>query len=93
MELTGGKGVDVVLNSLAGEFIPKTLSVVAKNGRFIEIGKAGIWSEQQMRESRPDVSYFPFDLGDFGHQHPETFQNMFAKLIAEFDKGFQKIQR
>ena len=39
MELTGGEGVDVVLNSLAGEFIPKSLSTLRPGGRFLEIGK------------------------------------------------------
>jgi NADPH:quinone reductase-like Zn-dependent oxidoreductase len=34
MELTGGEGVDVVLNSLAGEFIPKSLSVLRSAGDF-----------------------------------------------------------
>ena len=39
MEITGGEGVDAVLNSLAGPFIPKSLSVLAPFGRFLEIGK------------------------------------------------------
>ena len=39
MELTDGEGVDVVLNSLAGEFIPKSLSTLRPGGRFLEIGK------------------------------------------------------
>ena len=38
MERTGGRGVDVVLNSLAGDFIPAGLSVLAPFGRFLEIG-------------------------------------------------------
>src|SRR5205814_647899 len=42
MEKTGGLGVDIVLNSLAGEFIERSLSVMAPGGRFIEIGKTGI---------------------------------------------------
>jgi len=38
MRLTDGRGVDVVLNSLADEFIPKSLGVLAPYGRFVEIG-------------------------------------------------------
>ena len=55
MAITGGQGVDVVLNSLNGEFIPKSLSVLATGGRFLEIGKAGIWSAAQVAAVRPDV--------------------------------------
>ena len=40
---TGGRGVDVVLNSLGGDFIPASLRVVSRGGRFVEIGKRGIW--------------------------------------------------
>lgn len=38
MERTAGKGVDVVLNSLSGKFINKSLYLLAPNGRFLEIG-------------------------------------------------------
>ena len=57
MALTGGRGVDVVLNSLTGEYIPRNLEILARNGRFIEIGKIGIWDEEKIRQYRPDVRY------------------------------------
>src|SRR5206468_8168896 len=41
-KLTGGEGVHLVLNSLTGDFIPKSLGVLRRRGRFLEIGKAGI---------------------------------------------------
>ena len=37
MEITDGKGVEVVLNSLAAEAIPMGLACLAQFGRFIEI--------------------------------------------------------
>src|SRR6202022_718661 len=48
MELTGGKGVDVVLNSLAAEAIPMGLSCPAQSGRFIEIGKRDIYQNSRI---------------------------------------------
>ena len=48
MELTDGKGVDVVLNALSAEAIPMGLSCLAESGRFIEIGKLGIWTAEQI---------------------------------------------
>ena len=53
MAATDGKGVDVVLNSLSGEFIPKSISVLNKQGRFIEIGKQSIWSKSDVRRVKP----------------------------------------
>jgi NADPH:quinone reductase-like Zn-dependent oxidoreductase/acyl carrier protein len=47
-ELTGGKGVDVVLNSLAAEAIPMGLSCLAQFGRFIEIGKRDIYQNSRI---------------------------------------------
>ena len=40
--LTGGRGVDVVLNSIAGEGFRETCRCVATLGRFVEIGKRDI---------------------------------------------------
>ncbi len=48
MELTAGRGVDVILNSLAGEAIPMGLSCLAEFGRFIEIGKRDIYQNTRI---------------------------------------------
>ncbi len=50
---TGGTGVDVVLNSLAGEFIGASVRVLAPQGRFLEIGKRGVWDAAQIAAVRP----------------------------------------
>jgi hypothetical protein len=41
---TGGEGVHVTLNSLADAFVERSLAVTARGGRFLEIGKRGIWT-------------------------------------------------
>jgi acyl transferase domain-containing protein/NADPH:quinone reductase-like Zn-dependent oxidoreductase len=82
--LTSGAGVDVILNSLNGEFIPASVSVLAPNGRFIEIGKAGIWSREQMRTARPDVTYEPLFLGDVA---ADVVQELYADLAAALERG------
>jgi len=48
MELTGRRGVDVVLNALAAEAIPMGLSCLAESGRFIEIGKRDIYQNSRI---------------------------------------------
>lgn len=48
MELTNGRGVDVVLNALASEAIPMGLSCLAESGRFVEIGKRDIYQNSRI---------------------------------------------
>ena len=48
MEITNGKGVDVVLNALSAEAIPMGLSCLAPFGRFIEIGKRDIYQNSRI---------------------------------------------
>jgi acyl transferase domain-containing protein/thioesterase domain-containing protein/acyl carrier protein len=63
LKATGAVGVDIVLNSLTGEFISESFDVLARNGRFIELGKLNIWTSEQASTYRPDVRYHAFELG------------------------------
>jgi acyl transferase domain-containing protein/NADPH:quinone reductase-like Zn-dependent oxidoreductase/acyl carrier protein/SAM-dependent methyltransferase len=78
MAKTGGRGVDIVLNSLAGEFIPASLGVLALNGRFVEIGKTDIWDGERVAARRADVQYFPVYLGDVD---PALIQKMLREIV------------
>lgn len=58
LEATDGEGVNVVLNSLTGEgFIEASLSCLAHGGRFVELARRNIYSEEEMAAARPDVDY------------------------------------
>ncbi|MEP7311425.1 MAG: type I polyketide synthase [Pseudomonadota bacterium] len=87
MRETGGEGVDIVLNSLAGEFIPESLKLLRRGGHFIEIGKTGIWDEQKVRELFPGISYHPLYLGEIAAANPEFVRNMLEDLLAGFAAG------
>lgn len=54
---SGGDGVDVVLNSLGGEAIPAGLSLLRSGGRFIELGRVGVWSAERVAAAYPGVDY------------------------------------
>ena len=84
---TGGEGVDVVLNSLADEFIPRSLSLLRKGGRFLEIGKRGIWDPERVREFRPDVDYHVIYLGEIAERDPGFVHEMLSELVREFEAG------
>ena len=84
LALTGGEGVDIVLNSLSGKFVERSLSALGRNGRFVEIGKIGVWDNTQMAQARPDVSFFAFDLGQEGLKNPALIGGMLRQLLAAF---------
>ena len=90
MEITGGRGVDVVLNSLAGDFIPKSLSVTAPKGRFLEIGKTGIWDQAQVAEMNRELAYYPIDLATVFDAEPDLVRSLFEELIPDFAQGLLK---
>ena len=63
LEDTGGDGIHVVLNSLTSEgFIDASLSCLARGGRFVELARRDILSEDEMAAARPDVSYAILEL-------------------------------
>src|SRR5690606_22728155 len=85
LEATGGRGVDVVLNSLAGEFIPRSLAALAEEGRFLEIGKRGIWTAEQVAEVKPRARYEVIDLGAYAQARPSAIRGMFERLLPWFE--------
>ena len=71
--LTNGKGVDVALNSLAGELLHATWSCIARFGRFIEIGKRDIHENAKidMDPFRKNISFASVDMITvFEHNRP-----------------------
>ncbi len=63
LEATQGEGVDIVLNSLTGEgFIEASLSCLKPDGRFVEMARRDILSEDEMAAARPDVAYDILEL-------------------------------
>lgn len=85
--ITGGEGVDVVLNSLAGEFIPASMALLREKGRFIEIGKADIWSQERVKAFRTDITYAAFDLVMVTMQDPLMLAKLMQQVVAEVEAG------
>ncbi|MES4904982.1 MULTISPECIES: SDR family NAD(P)-dependent oxidoreductase [unclassified Streptomyces] len=81
---TGGRGVDVVLNSLAGEFTDASLRLLAPGGRLIEMGKTDVRDPDQVAHEH-SVAYRAFDLiADAG---PERIGRLLAALGERFADG------
>jgi acyl transferase domain-containing protein/NADPH:quinone reductase-like Zn-dependent oxidoreductase/acyl carrier protein len=79
--------MDVVINSLTGEFIDRSLALLAPDGRFIELGKTDLRDPAQLAEEHPTVSYRPLELFDAG---PDRLQAMLSELIKLLGDGTLK---
>jgi phthiocerol/phenolphthiocerol synthesis type-I polyketide synthase C len=88
MRITGGRGVDVVLNSLVGEAQSRSLALLAANGRFVEIGKQDIYANNSLDLGllRHNRSLLAVDLErSFAEQH-----DLIARLFAIVGDGFAR---
>ncbi len=92
MKKTGGRGVDVVLNSLPGEYISRSLSILAAYGRFVEIGKTDIYQNKPLGlfPFRNNLSYFALDLERVCRERPDLLRSLFLELMALFEQGSLK---
>jgi acyl transferase domain-containing protein len=84
---TNGRGVNLVLNSLAGEFIDAGFASLAEGGRFIEIGKAGIWSADRVSALGKSIEYFPVDLAEIIDSDPRKIQSCLSQISAGVTQG------
>lgn len=84
METTHGEGIDLVLNSLTGEAIPKGISVLREHGRFIEIGMRDLYSAATI-PLRPFAKSLSFiATGALGRvELPQALD----EIVALFDQG------
>ncbi len=88
---TRGQGVDVVLNSLSGEFIPAGLSLLADRGpgappsRFLEIGKRDIWSHEQVAQVKPHAAYHVIDLSAIMVEDRDLVRELFAEMVMAIE--------
>jgi NADPH:quinone reductase-like Zn-dependent oxidoreductase len=87
MEQTNGQGVDVVLNSLNGDFIAASFSVLGQGGRFLELGKIGIWSEEQAASAGRSIEYYVIDLGVVIAENRALVERHLASIAAAVEQG------
>ncbi|MER6961904.1 SDR family NAD(P)-dependent oxidoreductase, partial [Streptomyces sp. NPDC000618] len=82
---TGGRGVDVVLNSLAGEFVDASLRLLGEGGRFVEMGKTDVRDAGEVESAWVGVSYQAFDLIEA--TGADGIAELFAALMPLFESG------
>jgi acyl transferase domain-containing protein/NADPH:quinone reductase-like Zn-dependent oxidoreductase/thioesterase domain-containing protein len=93
---TRGAGVDVVLNSLTGAFIPQSFSTLAAGGRFLELGKREIYSPAQLAALplRSNVSYFAINLVRMLDDDPEAYGRLLGEVVEHAaERRFEPLPR
>ncbi|WP_225846210.1 type I polyketide synthase [Streptomyces sp. HPF1205] len=89
LRATGGRGVDVVLNSLTGAAISRGLDVLADGGRFVEVGKKDIYGGRPigLDAFKKGISVSSVDLIAIMVRRPERFARLLADVWRHVDSG------
>ncbi|MGB0504906.1 MAG: type I polyketide synthase [Pikeienuella sp.] len=89
MALTEGRGVDVVVNSLAGEAMERSIDCLRSFGRFIELGKRDFFADTKLglRPFRRNLTYFGVDLDQLLAERPDRANAIFAEIGSAFERG------
>jgi phthiocerol/phenolphthiocerol synthesis type-I polyketide synthase C len=87
--LTEGHGISVVLNSLAGEAMERSLGLLQPFGRFVELGKRDYLANTPigLRPFRRNLSYFGVDLDQLLSSRPKLSHRLFTDVLALFASG------
>ena len=83
LRMTNGEGVDIVLNSLSGEAIPKSLSLLRPFGRFLEIGKRDIYQNANLNLGllRNSLSFTAIDISQRWRLQPALIGSLVREVF------------
>ncbi|WP_439527265.1 SDR family NAD(P)-dependent oxidoreductase [Pannonibacter sp.] len=89
MTATDGEGVDVVLNSLFGEAMERSIEVLRPFGRFLELGKRDYYGNTRigLRPFRQNLTYFGIDADQLLTRQPKLAKELFVELVRLFEAG------
>ncbi|KAL5040990.1 hypothetical protein BDW71DRAFT_212552 [Aspergillus fruticulosus] len=89
LEATDGRGVDVVLNSLAGPLLQASLNIVAPFGHFVEIGKRDIEQNNhlEMRCFSRHITFSSFDLLALAQHDKRSIHSSLAEIGRLLEEG------
>jgi acyl transferase domain-containing protein/NADPH:quinone reductase-like Zn-dependent oxidoreductase/NAD(P)-dependent dehydrogenase (short-subunit alcohol dehydrogenase family)/SAM-dependent methyltransferase/acyl carrier protein len=89
MEITRGEGVDIVLNSLAGEALIRSISLLRREGRFIEIGKRDIYGNSKigLRPFRTNICFHSLDLMTVVLTELPEVRRLLSQIVSDLEQG------
>ncbi|MFJ9363729.1 SDR family NAD(P)-dependent oxidoreductase [Nocardia sp. NPDC101769] len=82
-------GVDIVLNSLQGETIPKSLELLRPHGRFVEIGKKDIYDNYKLglKPFGNNLSYSAVDIDRMLLEVPARCREAMTEVLEHVIAG------
>ncbi|ORW91764.1 hypothetical protein AWC27_09660 [Mycobacterium szulgai] len=83
-QTTGGRGMDLVLNSLTGDFVDRSLDLLGPGGCLVEIGKTDIRQPHAVATTHPGVSYHTYDLSK---ESPERASQLWQGVVEMITAG------
>src|SRR5205085_12228845 len=88
-DISGGAGIDVVLNSLSGEAMEQSLSILKPFGRFLELGKRDFYLNRRihLRPLRQNISYFAIDVDQLPIQRPDLARALLTEVSEALAAG------
>jgi NADPH:quinone reductase-like Zn-dependent oxidoreductase/SAM-dependent methyltransferase len=89
LRATNGEGVDLVLNSLAGDMLRASWNCVAPFGRFVELGKKDILRNSCLEMSCFDrnISFSSVDLTAISEKRPKVMRRLLSHIFELFRNG------
>ncbi|MEO8057472.1 MAG: SDR family NAD(P)-dependent oxidoreductase [Burkholderiales bacterium] len=85
--ITGGKGVNIVLNSLTGAMLDRSFEALGNDGIFLEIGKRNLWTHAQVEQLGRGIRYHIVDCNDNARDTPQIVGEIFARVLREIESG------
>ncbi|CAK9055131.1 unnamed protein product [Durusdinium trenchii] len=91
--LKGTDGIHVVLNSLSHDnYIGRSLGLLAKGGRFVEIGKRDVWTVEEVAKFRKDVKYYPLAIDGVCENEPDRYQGLLKRLEKDLQGSWKPLE-
>ena len=86
---TGGRGVDVVLNTLSGEAAAANWALLAPYGRYIELAKRDILGSERLALTpfARNLSYCAVDIADMVVTRPERAGALLHEVVHRVRRG------
>nr|VFJ93156.1 MAG: Acyl transferase domain-containing protein [Candidatus Kentron sp. LFY] len=84
-DLTDGKGVQVVLNTLDGEAAQKSLLLLGPFGRFVDFNRT--FEQWHVLSRHQNVTLHAVDVLGLRTQEPDIFQELLNRVASGFERG------
>jgi acyl transferase domain-containing protein/NADPH:quinone reductase-like Zn-dependent oxidoreductase/acyl carrier protein len=83
------EGVDVVLNSLAGDAMERSLGLLRPFGRFVELGKRDFAEARRvsLRPLRRNAGFFAVDVDELPRARPAVAARLLSKVARRLEEG------